>query len=88
MTYLLSLRIFGYLAVTQTHDTRCMFQQPLVVRREDEGKAEAAIQITHQIDQLRRIVRVQVRSRLVGQHQRGTMNNRSRHRDTLAFAAR
>jgi hypothetical protein len=50
MAYLLPLRIFGYAAVTQTNDARRVFQQPLVVRRKDEGEAEAAIQIAHQID--------------------------------------
>jgi hypothetical protein len=88
MTCLLSLRIFGYPAVTQANDTRRMFQQPLVVGRKDEGQAEAAIQIAHQVDQLRGVVSVQVRSGLVGEHQSGAMNNGSRHRDTLAFASR
>jgi hypothetical protein len=88
MTYLLALRIFDYPAVTQANDTRRMFQQSLVVGRKNEGQPKAAIQITHQIDQLRGVVRVQIRSGLVGQHQRGAMNDGSRHRDTLALAAR
>src|SRR5215472_728622 len=54
-----------HLSVDEPDDAGCVFQQPLVVGGEDESKAETAIQVAHQVDQLRGVARVKVRGGLV-----------------------
>src|SRR5690349_13199767 len=46
-----------HVPVRQPDDPRRMLQQPLIVRGKNEGETEAAIQLAHQVDQLRRIPR-------------------------------
>src|ERR1700751_44866 len=48
-----SLRLFGIgvfddAAVGEAHDARSVLEQALVVGREDEGEAEAAVQVAHE----------------------------------------
>ena len=75
------------MSVGEAHDARRVLQQALVVRGEDEGQAEAAIEVAHQVDELRGIVGVEVGSGFVGQHQRWTMHDGARHGYALALAA-
>src|SRR6266700_4248 len=75
------------LSVAEANDARCVLQQSLVVRGEDESETEAAIQVAHQVDKLRGILRVEIRSGLVGKNQCGAMNDGTRHGHALAFAA-
>ena len=82
------LRVGNDPPVAQPHDARRVLQQPLVVRGEDKRQPQAPVQLAHQVDQLRRILRVQVRRRLVGQHQRRPVNDGPRHRNPLPLAAR
>ncbi len=75
------------MSVAQANDAGGVLEQTLVVRGEDEGKTEAAIQVAHQVDELCRVVRVEICRRLVGQDQRGTMNDGACDGDPLALAA-
>ncbi len=58
----------NHLSVCKPNDARRVLQQSLIVRRENERETEAAVQVAHKIDQLCRVARIEVRSRLVGQH--------------------
>ena len=64
-----------------------MFEQALIVRGEDEGETEAAIEVAHQVDELGGIARVEIGGGLVGEDERGAMNDGARDGDALAFAA-
>ena len=64
-----------------------MFEQTLIVRREDEGEAETAVEVVHQVDELRSVMRIQVGGGLIGQNQGGAMNDGASHGYTLALAA-
>src|ERR1700750_2779165 len=77
-----------HVPVGEPHDAGRVLQQPLIVGGKEEGETEAAIEVAHQVDQLRRVTRVQVGGWLVGQHQRGTMHDGARHGHALAFATR
>jgi hypothetical protein len=78
----------GYnLSISQSDDARRVLQQSLVVGGENESKTKLAVQIAHQLDQLRSVERVQVRGGFIGQHQRGTMHDGASHRHSLAFTA-
>jgi hypothetical protein len=81
-------RVGNHLSIGEADDAVGVFQQALVVGGEDEGKAEPAIEVMHQVDQLCGIARIQVGRGLIGQHQGGPMDNCARHRDPLTFAAR
>src|SRR5580704_17579924 len=73
-------RAVGYdLSICQADDAGRVLQQPLVVGGENESKTEVAVQIPHQVDQLRSVARVEVRGGFIGQHQRGTMHDGARH---------
>ena len=48
--WLLRLRYHDNLSVAQANDAGGVLEQALVVRGEDEGEAEAAIQVAHQVD--------------------------------------
>ena len=74
-------------AVGEADDARCVFEQALVVGGEDEGETEAAVQVAHQVDELRGVAGVEVGGGLVGQHQRGTMNDGAGDGDALTLAA-
>ena len=50
-------------------------------------RPSAAIQVAHQVDQLRGVARVEVGSGLVGEHQRGPMHDGAGDGDALALAA-
>src|SRR6266702_3384872 len=75
-------------SVGKPDDARRVFEQPLVVRGEDERQSQALVQIAHQVDELRGVVRVEIRGGLIGQHQRRTMHNGARHGDSLPLASR
>ncbi len=75
------------MSIGQAHDAVRVFQQPLVVRGKDKGKTEAAVEVVHQVNELRRVARVEVGRGFVGQHKSGPMNDGARHGHTLAFAA-
>jgi hypothetical protein len=50
-------------------------------------RPNAAIEVVHQVDELRGVVRVQVGGGLVGQHQRGPMDDGAGNRYALTLAA-
>src|ERR1035438_5797207 len=52
------------LSVAEANDALGVFEQARVVRREDEGKTEAAVEPVHEVDKLGGVVRVQVGGRL------------------------
>jgi hypothetical protein len=58
------------------------------VRGKDESEAEVPVQLAHQINQLRRILGVEVRSRFIGQHKCRVVNNGPSHRNPLTLATR
>ena len=76
------------LSVRKAYDVRGVLQQSLVVRGEDKSQAQSSIELAHQFNQLSGVARVQIRRGFIGQHQRGPMDNRTRHCDPLPFAAR
>ena len=57
------------MTITEADDALGVLKQAGVVRREDEGETEAAIEAVHQIDELGGIVGVEVGGGLIGQHQ-------------------
>ena len=64
-----------------------VFEQALVVRGEDEGETEAAVEVVHQVDKLRGVVGVEIGGGFVGQHQGGAMDDGAGHGNALALAA-
>ena len=74
-------------SVGEADDARGVFQQALVVGGEDEGEAEAAVEVAHQVDELGGVARVEVGGGLVGEHQGGTMDDGAGDGYALAFAA-
>ena len=64
-----------------------MFEQALVVRGEDEGEAEAAIEVAHEVDELGGVARVEIGGGLVGEDERGAMDDGASDGDALALAA-
>ena len=64
-----------------------MLEQAGIVRGEDEGEAEAAVEIVHEVDELGGIFGVEVGGGLVGEHQGRTMNDGAGYGDALTFAA-
>src|ERR1039457_2264829 len=68
----------NYFAFGEADDALGVFEQARIVRGEDEGEAEAAVEAVHQVDELRGVVRVQVGGGLVGQHQIGRASCRER----------
>src|SRR5215469_3576022 len=77
-----------HLSVRELHDARGVLQQALVVRGKDKSQSESSIELPHQLDQLRGVARVQICGGLIGQHQRGPMDNRARHSDPLSLPTR
>src|ERR1035437_9941398 len=75
-------------SVRQSNDARRVLQQPRVMRGKNECETKTAIQVAHQVDELRSVVRVEVGGGLIGQYQRWTMHNGPRYRDPLTFSAR
>ena len=64
-----------------------MFEQALVVCGEDEGETEAAIEIAHEVDELGGVARVEIGGGLVGEDERGAMDDGAGDGDALALAA-
>src|SRR6202030_158083 len=52
-----SLKIGSDPSVGQAHNARRVFEQALIVRGKDESESDAAIQVAHQVDQLRGVAR-------------------------------
>jgi hypothetical protein len=75
------------MSVAQANDAVDMFEQTLIVGGEDESEAETAVQIVHQVDELRGVARIQIGGGLIGQHQGGTMDDGAGHRYALTLAA-
>src|ERR1035441_1132268 len=75
------------LSVAEADDALGVFEQARIVGGEDEGKAEAAVESVHQVDELGGVVRVEVGGGLVGQHQGGAMHDGAGHGDALTLAA-
>src|ERR1700722_19091853 len=88
MTVSLGMTVRFNLPVRESNDPRRVFKQALVVGGKDECQSEAAIQVAHQLDQLRRVARVEIRSGLVCKHQRRATHNVTCHGDPLALSAR
>src|ERR1044071_14033 len=65
-----------------------LIDDALIVRREDERGALLLVELFHQLDD--RVPRdgVEVRRRLVGEHEARLRHERARDRDALALAAR
>src|ERR1700739_2085020 len=74
-------------AVGEADNARCVLEQALVVRREDKGEAEAAVQVAHEVDELGGIVCVEIGSGLVCKDQGGAMDDGTRNGYALAFSA-
>src|SRR5579863_10172545 len=53
-------RVRFHVPVGEPHNAARVLQQALIVRGEDEGETQAAIQLPHQVDQLRGVARIQV----------------------------
>jgi hypothetical protein len=75
------------LAVAEADNAVSVFEEASIVRGEDEGEAEAAVEVVHEVDELGGVAGVEVGGRLIGEHQGGTMDDGAGDGDTLAFAA-
>jgi len=75
------------LAVGEADDAIGVFEESLIVGGEDEGEAEAAVEIVHKVNQLSGIAGVQVGGGLVGEDEGGAMDDGAGDGDTLALAA-
>ena len=75
------------MSVAETDNAVSVFEQASIVGRKNESEPEAAIEVVHEVNELRGVFSVEIGSGLVGQHQRGTMDDGARHGDALALAA-
>ncbi len=74
-------------AVGEADDARCVFEQALVVSREDEGKTEAVIQVAHEVNELSGIARIEIGGGFVGEDKRGAVHDGAGDGNTLALSA-
>ena len=74
-------------AVGKPDDARGVFKKTLVVSGKDKRKTEPEVEVAHKLDELGRIVRVEIGCRLVGQNERGPVNDCSGDGYPLALSA-
>lgn len=74
-------------AVGEANDARRVFEQALIVRGEDECKAEAAVEVAHQVNELGGIAGVEIGGWLVGKDKSGAMDDGASYGDALALTA-
>src|SRR5579863_7374168 len=75
-------------AVSKADDARGVLEQALVVGREDEGETKATVEVPHEVDELRGVVRVEIGGGLIGEDKRGSVHDGAGDGHTLAFSAR
>src|SRR5579859_463714 len=80
--------VVGNPAVAYLNNAVGMLQQALIMRGENEGQAETAIKILHQVNQLRCIPSIQVRCWFISEHERRAMDDGSRNCDPLTLSSR
>jgi hypothetical protein len=74
-------------AVGEANNARGVFEQALVMRGEDEGKTEAAVEIAHEVDELSGVARVEIGGRLVGEDEGRAVDDGAGDRHALTFSS-
>src|SRR6185503_14045711 len=72
-------------AVGEADDARGVFEEALVVGREDEGEAEGVVEVAHEVNELGGVARVQIRSWLIGENERGAVDDGASDGNALTF---
>src|SRR5436190_24070492 len=75
------------LAVDHPHDAIGRPAHGDVMRDDQECQPALTIEVSHQPDDLFRVLAVEFQGQLVGPHDRGAVDERARNRDALALAA-
>lgn len=73
--------------VDETHHAIRPLEKARVVRGEEERETELAVEAPHQVDDLARVPRVEVRSGLVGENQKRAVDDGAGHGHALPLAA-
>src|SRR5678816_3923134 len=74
------------LAIDETHDAIGLFEHHRVVRGEHERETTLAIELAHQADERAAGLLVEVRGRLIGEHEGRFARDRAGDRDALLLA--
>src|ERR1044071_4680248 len=75
-------------AVFDADDSIGLVDDALIVRREDESGALLLFELLHPLDDRVPVLRIEVRRRLVGEHEARLRHERARDRDALTLPAR